>query len=239
MTVRYFVPHLPKAGGAVSLPEAESHHATSVMRVRVGGAVVLFDGRGFEADAAVESVSRRDVSCLAGPPIFRPRQNANAVTMAVAMPKGDRARELVERLTELGVDELVPLECERSPWAISDAAVQKWERVMVEACKQCGRNRFMEIGSPKPLAEYFGHPLAAGEVGWFAHPGGATISSGTDLQTESPASVCRVAVGPEGGFTDREAAIATAAGWTSVGLGERIYRIETAAVIMAVKAAGI
>lgn len=239
MTVRYFVPHLPQGGGAVSLPDVESHHATSVMRVRVGEAVVLFDGCGFEAAATVESVSRRDVSCLAGPPTFRPRQNANPVVMAVAMPKGDRARELVERLTELGVDFLVPLECERSPWAISEAAVQKWRRVMVEACKQCGRNRLMKIGSPTPFAEYFAQPLESGEVGWFAHPGGATISCRTDPETGSPAIGYRVAVGPEGGFTDREAAMATAAGWTSVGLGDRIYRIETAAVIMAVKAAGI
>jgi 16S rRNA (uracil1498-N3)-methyltransferase len=239
MTVRYFVPHLPQHGGAVSLPEAESHHATSVMRVRAGEAVILFDGRGFEAAATVETVTRRDVCCMAGSSTFRPRQNATMVSMAVAMPKGDRARELVERLTELGVDTLVPLECERSPWEISDAAVRKWERVMVEACKQCGRNRLMDIRAPITFTDYFAQPLSSGEVGWFAHPGGTAISSVTDSETESPGGGRRIAVGPEGGFTEREAAMATDAGWTSVGLGERIYRIETAAVIMAVKAAVI
>ena len=237
MTSRYHLAGLPIGGGSLSLPPAESHHAATVMRVRCGDRLTLFDGQGHEAEATIVSVSKREVRLTAEPAVYRPRENRRAVTLAVAMPKGDRARELVERLTELGIDRLVPLHCERSPWAVSAAALAKWQRVAVEACKQCGRNRLMEIEEPQSVAEQLGRPLADGEIGWFAHPGGGEMNA--DSLGERSATAIRVAIGPEGGFTEGEVAAARAAGWTPVGLGERIYRIETAAVIVAIHAAGI
>jgi len=260
MTVRYFVPDFPDSGGTVVLPAAEAHHAASVMRIRVGEGIMLFDGLGNESAATIVSASRREVVCMAQPKRSLPRGNQATVSMAVAMPKGDRARDLIERLTELGVDRVVPIHCERSPWAVSDAAVAKWERVMIEACKQSSRNRLMAIDAPCRLADHLAEGLRAGEVGWFAHPDHLDVASAGvppgppqddgDCPKPSPgdgenafppptAAHFRIAIGPEGGFSETEAAMARNAGWMSVSLGPRIYRIETAAVIMAVKAAGI
>jgi len=235
MTVRYFVPDFPDTGGTVALPDSEAHHASSVMRIRAGEEIMLFDGLGNESAATIVSVSRREVVCEAQPKRSLPRANQVGITLAVAMPKGDRARDLVERLTELGVDRMIPIHCERSPWAVSAAAVTKWERVMIEACKQSGRNRLMTIDAPCRLADFLKLGLQAGELGWFAHP---DPRFGTGHQT-SVADHYRIAIGPEGGFSETEAAMARESGWLSVSLGPRIYRIETAAVIMAVKAAGI
>jgi len=237
MTIRYFVPEIPTDGGQIVLPDAESHHASQVMRVRQGEQVVVFDGQGHESCATVVTVARKAVVCDAAPKAFLPRANRATIELAVAMPKGDRARELVERLTELGVDRLTPIHCQRSPWEISDAAIQKWQRVMVEACKQCRRNRFMQIMPPVLVDDFLIETPSIHVRRWFAHPGGGgVIAAAEDAQ---PQPHYQIAVGPEGGFTDREADVAISSGWTPSGLGERIYRIETAAVILAVKAAGI
>lgn len=237
MTVRYFVPQFPSFGGQVTLPDAESHHAWAVMRVREGERVTLFDGEGHEADAKVVSVGRKAVVCEADAKIFRPRRNRATIELAVAMPKGDRSRDLVERLTELGVDRLIPIHCQRSPWATSDGAIQKWQRVMIEACKQCHRNQILQIAQPCPVSDFLEQPPVENQQRWFAHPGRHNIGPNVDSVTDNPSY--RIAIGPEGGFTDQEVDAAIAAGWSPVGLGERIYRIETAAIILSAKAAGI
>lgn len=237
MTVRYFVPQFPSSGGEVTLPAAESHHAAIVMRVREGDQVTLFDGDGNEADAKVVCVGRKAVICEAEPRVFVPRRNRATIEIAVAMPKGDRSRDLVERLTELGVDRLIPIHCQRSPWAISEGAIQKWQRVMIEACKQCRRNQIMQIAQPGRVTDFLAQPVTANEQRWFAHPGGQKVDPHRDSATDN--SAVRIAIGPEGGFTDQETDAAIASGWLPVGLGERIYRIETAAIILSVKAAGI
>lgn len=238
MTVRYFVPEFPASGGSVVLPESESHHASAVMRVRVGDHLTLFDGQGFEAEAVVASVGRKSVVCQAGPKHFLPRGNPTLVELGIAMPKGDRCRDLVERLTELGVNRLVPIHCQRSPWQVSQAAITKWNRAMIEACKQCRRNQIMEITAPCRATEFLQQPPADNAVRWFAHPGAARLSARSTNAIEAP-STFRIAVGPEGGFTDQEVDIANAAGWQAIGLGDRIYRIETAAIVLAVKATEI
>jgi 16S rRNA (uracil1498-N3)-methyltransferase len=252
---------MPNAGGEWELPEGEAHHAATVMRTRVGDRVVLFDGRGHQAQAVVTAVSKRVVRCETEGADYVPRDNAIGMWMGVALPKGERAKELVERLTELGVDRLTPLGCERSPWDVSEGTFTKLTRVVIEACKQSGRNRLMRIDPPARCSDWLkggavsgvGGEAVVGEgegmgVGsaWLAHPGGGRIGDlafsakgglGSELSLassrEGERSWVRIAIGPEGGFTDAEVAVGESAGWIKVGLGERIYRIETAAVLLA------
>ena len=246
------------------MPEGEAHHAATVMRTRVGDRIVLFDGRGHQARAVVTAVSKRVVRCECEGAQYVPRDNAIGMWLGVALPKGDRAKELVERLTELGVDRLTPLGCERSPWDVSEGTFAKLTRMVIEACKQSGRNRLMRIDPPARCSDWLkggadsgvGGDAAVGEgegmralgggPAWLAHPGGQGIG---DLALSARAGLgeelslassrigerrwVRIAIGPEGGFTDAEVAVGESAGWIKVGLGERIYRIETAAVLLA------
>ncbi len=241
MTVRYYVPDLPTAGGWIDLSDGEAHHAISVMRIRVGEAVVLFDGRGHQAAATVVATSKRHVQCEAQSSVLWPGDNLRPLTIGVSLPKGDRARDLVERLTELGVSRLVPLQCQRSPWKNSDNAIEKLRRVVIEACKQCGRNQLMAIDAPQTFTDYGNQPPADGIARLLAHPGGVDLLGDPTAAATPPlpdsllaASGYDVAVGPEGGFSDDEVDLALAAGWTAVGLGTRILRIETAAIAIAV-----
>ncbi|WP_153557960.1 RsmE family RNA methyltransferase [Roseimaritima sediminicola] len=238
MTQRYYVPDLPAAGGVLELPEAEGHHARTVMRLRVGDAVELFDGRGTVATAEITAVSKRQVTCEAQPCRRRGETPRRSVTVAVGMPKGDRAKFLIEKLTELGVTRCVPLRCQRSQWTVSSGALQKWQRAMIEACKQSGRNDLMEIAAPVAAETWL---AAAGEAAaWrlLAHPaaaeGGQLAVGFTQAgQPSSPEQGVAIAVGPEGGFVEEEVRLATQAGWQAVSLGELVYRIETAAIVLA------
>src|SRR5687767_6148250 len=113
MPDRYFV-ETPITGQQARLEGAEAHHVANVMRAKPGQAVTLFDGSGAEFDAHVEKVGRSTVEFAVVARIDADRELARQVTLAVALPKGDRQRWLVEKATELGVAQLVPLVTSRS-----------------------------------------------------------------------------------------------------------------------------
>ena len=149
------------------------------------------------------------------------REPPHPIELAVPLAKGDRQRWLVEKAVELGVTRLIPLTTARSQRSAAEAPA-KLSRYVVEASKQCGRNRLLEVAPPRSWEEL----LAEGGAGVLAHPGGSPLG---EVSAEGPV---RLAIGPEGGFTDEEVATATAAGWQVVGLGERILRMETAAIAL-------
>src|SRR5262249_53228101 len=149
---------------------------------------------------------------------------------AAPLPKGDRGDFLLEKLTELGVTDFVPLRTRRSVIHPREARLDKLERAVIEASKQCGRNVLMQVG---PLTDWDDYcrrtELPQRKI--LAHPGGEAITTGA-------AGDMAVAVGPEGGFTDEEVTLARAAGWRVVSLGPRILRVETAALALAVLCSG-
>jgi 16S rRNA (uracil1498-N3)-methyltransferase len=140
-----------------------------------------------------------------------------SLTLAVALPKGDRQKWLVEKAVELGVVRIVPLVTERGVAQPVEQALRRLWRAVIEASKQCGRNRLLEIDEPQswPL---FVERTAGEPRRLLAHP---------------TATATTAAIGPEGGFTDEEVALAVVAGWQLVDLGPRILRVETAAILLA------
>ncbi|MEN0111036.1 MAG: RsmE family RNA methyltransferase [Planctomycetota bacterium] len=208
-----------------TLVDTEAHHLRHVLRLGVGDRVTLFDGGGAEYLAEVTATSRRDAKLSVLQRHEPLRERPAPLVLGVALPKGDRQRVLVEKLTELGVAELVPLVTERGVAAPKPSAVERLRRGVIEASKQCRRNVLMRVSDAEPLEAF----LAAHPEGerLFAHPDGAAL---TPADATGRAAI---AIGPEGGFTATEAAAATAAGWTAVSLGPRILRVETAAVALA------
>ncbi len=229
MTRRYFVPDLPPNGGPISLPDAEAQHAIRVMRVQVGQSMTLFDGSGNEAVARVTGVTKRQCQCEAEIAAAINRESIHKLHLAVALPKPDRARELIERLTELGVSSLTPLVAERSQRPPSEALVAKLDRAVVEASKQCGRNRLLQITSPSTSQDFFRQSQSKRMTRWIADPEGGKLPP----MTEHPPAEVIAAVGPEGGWSDAELDSAIECGFVKLGLGKRIYRIETAATVIA------
>jgi 16S rRNA (uracil1498-N3)-methyltransferase len=227
MTRRYYVPDLPPAGGAVQLPSAEAQHAIRVMRVSAGDPIILFDGQGREANATIDSTGRNACLCNSEAARKVDRELAQFLHLAIALPKPDRAREMIERLTEIGVARVTPLVAERSQRPPSDSVLSKLDRAVIEACKQCCRNQLLEI-SPLTNATNFFQQDHDGEC-LIADPCEAANSEALT----KPSTGITVAIGPEGGFSDDETRLATENGFERVGLGSRIYRVETAATVIA------
>jgi 16S rRNA (uracil1498-N3)-methyltransferase len=230
MSERYFVDSQITSDRAV-LSGAEAHHLLHVMRAACGSAVTLFDGTGWEFEAVVESAKRTEVELSIVARQLVDREAATALTLGVALPKGDRQKWLVEKATELGVARLVPLETQRGVVQPGENAFERLRRAVIEASKQCGRNRLMEISAPQAWEEF----LAANyHVAWrlVAQPGEKLQS-----WTAQEASIV-AAVGPEGGITEDEIALAGSLGWQMIGLGPRTLRIETAAIALAARLIG-
>lgn len=225
MSQRFFVEAPIGDASTAQLTGAEAQHLAKVMRARLGDELLAFDGSGCEFLARIcnlgktsidlEIVERRELN----------RELPYALTLAVALPKGDRQKVLVEKLVELGATSLIPLETERSVAEGTPSALLRLRRQVIEASKQCGRNRLMTIGEPVAVATLV--ETRTDERRVLAHPSGGKLSS-TKL-----AGPTTIAIGPEGGFTDEETSLAAAAGWEVVSLGTRILRVETAALALA------
>jgi 16S rRNA (uracil1498-N3)-methyltransferase len=214
-------------GQMVSLTGSEAHHLAHVMRAKAGQTVELFDGSGAEFRAEVRRVGKLQIELVILDRREVDRELPLAVTLVVALPKGDRQRWLVEKATELGVTRLVPLVTARGVAQPVERALHRLRQTVIEASKQCGRNRLMEITPAARWSDYVVQaPTSACRL--FGHP-----QSDLWLGERLEAKNIIAAVGPEGGWTDEEIALALKHGWRPVNLGPRTLRVETAAVLIA------
>ncbi|MBA2114549.1 16S rRNA (uracil(1498)-N(3))-methyltransferase [Bremerella alba] len=231
MSERFFIEH-PSATEEVTFDEAESQHLAKVMRANVGDMVVGFDGKGTEFQIELTSVGKKKVVGTVRSQEEVSREASRRLTLAVALPKGDRQRWLVEKCVELGVARLVPLLTKRGVAQPVEKAIDRLRRAVIEASKQCERNHLMQVGQGQSLEEVLASRPAAS---FLLHPSGEAIHHDAIV----PASEVLAIIGPEGGFTDEEVAEAAQHGCQVVSLGPRILRVETAALAMATLATAV
>lgn len=249
---RRFFSAVDVAADLLELTGREAHHLQRVLRMQPGELVWLFDGRGQEVLARICSLDPHAVrlEVTERRPAVQP--TALPVTLATGVPKGDRFRWLIEKVTELGVQRVIPLITQRSIVDPGQGKLDKLRQTIVEACKQCGRSQLMELTEPLSWRDCLTDEFPGREV-WIAHPGGETLTwpksvmeasregagDTSDLAGADDGGLRHVThpplflIGPEGGFTESEVAEAVAAGARPMNLGPRILRIETAAVAIA------
>lgn len=201
----------------------------NVMRLGSGARIELFDGGGNTATGVIQSTTRKSLTITVGPVLVTDRELPLNLVLGVALPRGDRARFLVEKLTELGVSQLVPLVTGRSTNKPGKAAIAKFQRYVIEASKQCGRNQLMQV-LPATRFEDFLAQAAVFESGLGLHPESDVPLTVNDIWAVDSLAVC---VGPEGGWTPAELEMIESAGWQTRHLGGRILRTETAAILLA------
>lgn len=229
MSERFFSA-APITSDCVTLDGPEAHHLLHVMRAAVGQEVTLFDGSGAEFTTEVTACGRASVDFKILERREVDRELPFPLVVGVSLPKGDRQRWLAEKLTELGTTALVPLVTERGVAEPNDNAVERLRRSVVEAAKQCGRNRLMRIAAPQAWNDWVRSDKSNSDNRRLvAHPGGQRLAELNLVSPQPP----MLAIGPEGGLTDAEVSAAVAAGWQTVDLGPRILRVETAAVALA------
>lgn len=231
MTRRYYAPEIPSRGGLIQLGDDEARHVSRVMRATVGDSVVLFDGIGNESEAIIHAIDKRHCTVNAAEPVNVDREPDRKIHLGIAFPKPERAKDMIERLTELGVKRITPLVCDRTQRPPTESLLSKLRRIVIESCKQSQRNVLMQIDPAADFQAFVAEQTTG--IGLIAHPDGDPIGQRTRESTES--KTAKILVGPEGGFTDDEIEQAVEAGYRKVNLGQRIYRIETAATVIAAK----
>ena len=240
---RFYCPQIAAspnlAAARYFLEPAEAKHATSVLRLRVDDQLALFDGQGREALAKVIEAKRDTVSVEVIRWQEPDREQAVDLTLVIALPKGDRQKTLVDAATELGVTRLVPLLSHRAVAQPTDSALDRLRRQVIEACKQCGRNRLMEISSPITISQLATSTTNLSDLRVVAHPydiSGPRLPLAQHLM--NPPRTSMLAIGPEGGFTDEEVSELSRSGWSIVDLGPLVLRIEIAAIAAIAQLAG-
>jgi len=224
VSTRFYSPD-PAQNGKLWLEDDEARHLRRVCRLGVGDVVEVFDGKGYATRAEVVKVEHGRIELTA---IGLPLPGAIpplSLTLASAVPKGDRFDWLVEKATELGVERLVPLVTERSVVEPGGPKLERLRRAIVEASKQCGRNRLMILDAPVRWDRLVG--LYADSIRFLADPEGMPAPRWPAIPLERPAIL---AVGPEGGFTPQERLTAERLGWFTMRLSSCTLRIETAGV---------
>ena len=233
MSERFFV-ETPISGGRALIEGVEAHHLIHVMRLKAGQTVTLFDGSGLQYQGQITRLGRTEVEVDVVAQAEVDRELRTPVFLGVSLPKGDRQKWLIEKAVELGVTKVIPLRTERSVAQPVEQAIERLRRTVIEASKQCGRNRLMEIARPLDWRDYALESPHEG-LHWIAHPSAAangSVRHNVKRQNGLRHSPVRLAVGPEGGFTTAEVTLACDAGWQTIDLGPRILRIETAALLM-------
>ncbi|HET6150802.1 MAG TPA: 16S rRNA (uracil(1498)-N(3))-methyltransferase [Polyangia bacterium] len=234
---RLFVPREQWIGSRAVVDGDAHRHLTRVLRARPGDALCLFDGQGGEIDAVVETIERDRTTLSLGAPRAAAIVAGARIVLLQSLARGERMDWIIQKTTELGVTRVVPVAAERSVARLSAAEAParraRWQKIAREAARQCGRADVPDVGTPVALAgaleDSRAELAAAGGAGFALWEG----SRGRPLRVALAVAPRAVAllVGPEGGFTDGEIAAAEAAGFQVAGLGPRILRVETAAVV--------
>lgn len=214
-------------GETQPLPDELVPHVRA-RRLRPGDSLVLFDGRGTEYPARLETVERRAATVTVEPGVRRDTESPLAISLLQGISKGDRMDFAVQKAVELGVADIRPVFTENAVVRLDAGRGEKrrehWQRVAIAACEQCGRNRVPTVHSPVDMATVW--PTLTGSRCVVLDPNGDR-SALTLAGAEAGLSLL---VGPEGGLSRDELARARTDGWQRLRLGPRVLRTETAAV---------
>ena len=205
----------------------EARHLTQVLRMKPGDTVLVFDGEGRRAAAEVLAVSRDRVPLrlteIESSPPPQP-----AITLAQAIPKGKNMDLIVQKSVELGITAIQPLVTRYTVVQPGDGKSEKWRRIALEACKQCGQDTLPTLAEPQSFNLWIATQAAAPGLKILASlaPGARPLR--TVLREFPSTSAVTLLVGPEGDFSTEETTAALAAGFIPVSLGAIVLRVETA-----------
>jgi len=213
-------------GAQFSLPQDAANHVGRALRLRVGDGLVVFDGRGGEYEAVIQRIDRDRVDVKTGAFRDAGRESPVEVGLVQGLPEADKMDWILQKSVELGVAWIQPVVCDRSVVRLSgDRAARReshWQRVVIAACEQCGRNRVPELRPTAAFRDWAAQPSTA--LRWMLAP-----ESGEPLASRAaPAGPVELLVGPEGGLSERELDIAATVGFEPLCLGPRVLRTETA-----------
>lgn len=216
-----------RPGTQAELPAQAATHVLRVLRLQPGDAVTLFNGDGNDYPARLIASNSQTVSACIETCVSIDRESPLRITLAQALARGEKMDWIVQKAVELGVAAIVPLLTERSEVKLDDKRTAKrlehWRAIVIAACEQSGRSVIPAIATPQPLDKWSA-TLKDNATRLMLHPGDGIRSRA--LQPVPHAVT--LAIGPEGGFGERDLVALHAAGFRDLSLGPRILRTETA-----------
>lgn len=230
---RFHAPCPLPTGQTLDLPESTVRHM-QVLRLQPGDEVDLFTGQGGVHRVRITQMGRQRIEVTVLEHRAEEREASASVQLAVCMPANDRMDWLVEKATELGVARIMPLMSSRSVLRLdgprAERRIAHWQGIAAHACAQCGRNRLPQVDAPAELSAWIKAFEAQASRPWLGLLSLSDQAQPLATRPWGPARPLCWLIGPEGGLTTEEEALALAAGATPVGLGARVLRAETAAI---------
>ena len=235
---RFFAPPQAWQGDTVSLDASESRHACEVLRLKPGDSLTVFDGAGRVAAATLLAAHRQGANLRVGS-VSEDARAAVELTLVQAVPKGKLMEWILEKATELGATRVVPVLTERTVVQVDSGEAlrkqEKWQRVVLEACKQCGQNWMPRVDVPVSFKAFLrGERPAPCTVFGSLHPGALpfhdVLADAWKASGERQPTGAMTLIGPEGDFTETEARDLMLWGARPVTLGPIVLRVETAAL---------
>jgi 16S rRNA (uracil1498-N3)-methyltransferase len=228
MKHRLYLQEVHDAGQQMALGTEESHYLLRVLRLQQGTEFICFNGNGAEWRASITHVDRRRCSILVHEKLREQLQPLVALHLAHAWLKGTAMDTVTQKATELGITDLWPLNTSRSqvqlPADRTSNKLRHWRQITRSACAQSGRLLLPQIHEPTTLEALLDEP-----------PTATCLFFDTDqppLQLPGDVSSLTIIIGPEGGWTAQERALAAGAGATLCGLGDLTLRAETVATVV-------
>jgi 16S rRNA (uracil1498-N3)-methyltransferase len=219
----------------VTLSPEETHHLVRVIRAKPGDEAYVFDGFGNEYRCCLIAESGERAHLKIVEPLDNIVESPVDITLGQSLAKGEKFDLIVQKATELGVRRIVPLATRRADVKLEPDQtanrVDRWKRISLEALKQCGRRRLVEITAPMPVSRVLDCAASNGRslLLVFSEKGGSSIAAA--LLDREPDSAITLLIGPEGGWSGDELASIDQSGGRAVTLGPRILRTETAALV--------
>ena len=234
----FFAEHIPKFSIETVLSDTEASHAVRTRRLRIDDPLIIFDGKGLSAAARIIEISQRPlrVRLHIGERDWSPKKTPS-VHLVSALPKGDRQNTMIDMATQLGVDVLTPLVCERSVSVARKGNRERWDRIVIEACKQSHRSWLPTLAEESSL-ETFISGIDEDAMVFVGDSDGDTLGSFSSMSLKELEKVYLV-IGPEGGFTLFEHQLQKRAGFKMLSVGDGILRTEAAAVSLVASIMGL
>jgi len=224
---RFYLPDIDAESGHAALTGSEHHHARNVLRLEAGSEVSVLDGRGREFICRIEDIGKKQatLTILEETRAAAPESSLQLTLAAVAIP-GEKYDLVLQKAVELGVSKFVPLSSARCELRLHEIAKKydRWQRIILDASKQCGRARLMEISEAENI-ESFTRSSPRDHLRIFF-----SERDGTSFPAPVPTDRITAVIGPKGGWDTSEIETAKEAGFTIITMGGRILRAETAAI---------
>lgn len=231
---RFYAPPDTRIGDAISLSSEESHHLLRVVRLTIGDELFVFDGCGNEYRCIVAGVKKKVAVVEVTESLSNNVESPLQLTLAQALTKGEKFDFIVQKATELGACRILPLMTEHADLRLNteqaSKRLERWQRISLEALKQSGRRKIVEITLPISIQDFlesYGKENP-GEIIIFNERSGTSLE--VTLSSISQKQIVTAMIGPEGGWSDKEMNLFSQYACKSVNLGQRILRTETAAI---------